>query len=334
MSETSTTEVLATIIAKHYDLGDVQLPQTLAAAHQRRHLKLIVDTSKGRFLAKTYKRDPEILDNLRFQHRLSAFLEQHDLPVAHIQEARNGKKIVELKSWALELQTFIPGDAMKITSKTLPVASKALGKFHHVCRDFPVPERDARKWRFSEVPREMFSELYSQAQELGGSSELDSHCNGIALFLREATNELSWDALDTFETGLIHGDWHSGNLIFQGNALGAIIDLEFAGDGCYLEDLSYAVSNLCIRTAIEEERLTQRTDMLLHHYQQFRTLSPSEERALYFAVGIKHIATVCFQIKQLGGKVAGFDATEWIERLAIQTQWLADRAFRIQQGLF
>jgi len=334
MGGRSTSEVLADVIAEHYDLGDVQEPQMLEAAHQRRHLKLVVDTSEGKFLVKTYNRLPEILDNLRFQHRLSAFLEENELPIAHIQEAKNGKKIIEQDKWAMELQRFIPGDAMKITSKTLPEASKALGKFHHVCRDYPVPERDARKWRFSEVPREMFAQLYAEAQRQGGSPGLDKQCNTIALFLQESTNELSWGAFDLFETGLIHGDWHSGNLIFNGNTLGAIIDLEFAGDGCYLEDLAYALSNLCVRTAVDEERLEQRTEMLLHHYQEFRTLSPSEEKALYFAVGIKHIATVCFQIKQLDGKVAGYNAVEWIEKLSIQMQWLTDRAVRVQQGLF
>jgi len=43
---------------------------------------------------------------------------------------------------------------------------------------------------------------------------------------------------------------------------------------------------------------------------------------------------VCFQIKQLDGKVAGYNAVEWIEKLSIQMQWLTDRAVRVQQGLF
>ena len=328
----SPTLVLLNVIQENYDLGDVQIPETMDAVHQRRHRKLIVDTDKGRFLVKTYKRDPVVLDNLRFQHRLSSHLEKNGLPVAHIQETSDGRRIIEVENWALELQRFVEGESMRVTGRNLYTSARALGKFHVVCRDFPCPDRDARKWRFSEVPRDLFAKLYETAKKQTSSHQLDDQCNNIALFLREAANELNEDACNVFETGLIHGDWHSGNLIFQDNKLAAIIDLEFAGDGCYLEDLSYAISNLCIRTTVEHEKLEQRTDILLENYQKFRTLAPSEEKALYYAVGIKHVATVCYQSMQTDGTVAGHSAHEWMKRLDLQTQWLGERAQTLHIG--
>ena len=84
----SSDEIVADLIREHYDLGEVQIPRHLEDVHQRRHRKLVVNTSAGRFLVKTYKRDPKILDTLRFQHRLSDHLHDNDLPVARIQEAR------------------------------------------------------------------------------------------------------------------------------------------------------------------------------------------------------------------------------------------------------
>lgn len=308
------------------------MPKALTHVHQRRHRKYLIETEKGKFLVKTYKADPEILDALRFQHRLSAHLDEHGLPVARIQPAFSGHKIVEIDDWALELQEWIEGEPMRVTGKNLITSSEALGKFHVVCRDFPCPERDARMWRFSEVPREMFAKLYERARAEGDAEAMDAHCNTIALFLREAGNELSWDVRDQLETGLIHGDWHGGNLIFQGNRLAAIIDLEFAGDGCYLEDLSYALSNLCVRTTTDSQKLHNRVDLLLAYYQKYRTLAPLEERAMYYAVGIKHVATVCYQCIQMSGRVAGYTAAEWLAILAAQTQWLTDRAHAVKKG--
>lgn len=323
---------LANIVYEHYDLGEVGAPQQLAHVHQRRHRKYLIDTEKGRFLLKTYHADPEILDALRFQHRLSAHLDENGLPVARIQPAFNGRKIVQVDDWALELQEWIEGHSMRVTGQSLIVSADALGLFHEVCRDFPCPERDARLWRFSEVPRDMFAKFYELAQkETRGKGELAAECNSIALFLREASNELDVNARDKFETGLIHGDWHGGNLIFQDDTLKAIVDLEFAGDGCYLEDLSYAISNLCVRTATEDKKLQQRVDLLLAYYQRHRTLAPSEERALYYAVGIKHVATVCYQGLQQG-QVAGYTPAQWMEILAEQTQWLSERAHAIKKG--
>jgi len=331
-THTTAEKALANIIYEHYDLGEVKIPKTLQRVHQRRHRKFVIETEKGQFLLKTYKNDPKTLDALRFQHRLSAHLDERGLPVARIQPSFSGVKIVEIDDWALELQEFIHGEAMRITGKNLMRSADALGKFHKVCRDFPCPDRDARMWRFSEVPRDLFSSLYERARSQGDHKLIDEHCNNIALFLRESTNELDWDARDLFETGLIHGDWHSGNLIFQGDRLKAIIDLEFAGDGCYLEDLAYAISNLCVRTCTESNKLEQRVDILLEYYQKYRALSPSEEKALYYAVGIKHVATVCYQSVQQDGLVAGYTAGQWMGILDAQTQWLTHRAHTIKKG--
>jgi Ser/Thr protein kinase RdoA (MazF antagonist) len=331
-TQLSGLEILQDIIRKHYGFAWVELPQPLAAAHQRRHRKLVVSTSSGRFLIKTYKRDPFVLDALRFQHRLADHLLKNGLPVAEIQPASNGRRIVEADTWALELQEFVEGDPMEVSGETLAISAEALGKFHEVCRDFPRPERDARMWRFSEVPRASFAKLYERACQEGDPKYMADLCNRIALFLRDAALALSLENRGQFETGLIHGDWHSGNLIFKGDRLVGIVDLEFAGDGCYLEDLSYAISNLCIRTTRRPERLAKRTDILVEHYQRYRTLSFLELSALHYAVGMKHIATVSYQMEQQNGFVAGYNAATWMERLALQCEWLGERAKRSRFG--
>ncbi len=330
--DTAVSESMARLIEDQYDLEITEPPSYVTAAHQRRHRKLVVGTDRGRFLIKTYKRDLVVLDSLRFQHRLSEHLDKNGLPLARILPALNGKRIVEQEDWAIELQEFVAGGPMQMTHKTLATSARALGTFHKVCRDFPCPDRDARKWRFSEVPRDLFGHLYNLAKAEGDHKEMDDACNGIALFLRDAGQELDTHSRNRFETGLIHGDWHGGNLMFDGEELTAVIDLEFAGDGCYLEDLAYALSNLCMRTTTENDRLELRANIILDNYQFSRSLSPWEERALYYAIGVKHIATVSYQSVQMGTGVAGLSASEWMRRLLLQSRWLARRAQKIRWG--
>lgn len=331
-AEQNTLDLIAEVIRENYALGRVDTLMNLPSAHQRRHRKLVVNTAMGKFLAKTYRDDPYVLDALRFQHRLSDHLLSNGIPVAKIQPATNGKRIVESDNWALELQQFIEGEPMKVCKETLMISAQALGKFHECCREFPRPPRDAQMWRFSEVPRETFGKLYEVSLRTGAPSLMNDCCNTIALFLRDAGEMLRSEQRDRFETGLIHGDWHSGNLLFEGDRMGAVVDLEFAGDGCYLEDLSYAISNLCIRTTVREGRLAKRTDILLEQYQKYRTLSFYEEAALYYAVGVKHVATVAYQTIQQNNTVAGLTPDVWMERLAAQCAWLAERARRVRFG--
>lgn len=328
-AQPSGQEQIGAVIREHYDLGEVIDPEPVPLAHQSRHRKLIVQTSKGRFLVKTYPRDPVVLDALRFQHRLSEHMRKNGLPVARIAEAKDGKRIVEVDTWALELQKFVEGECMRVSNSTLMTAARALGKFHVACRDLPRPSREARMWRFSEVPRNRFAKLFEKAKTDGNEEQLTQHCNAIALFLHDAGKALDWESRGQFETGLIHGDWHSGNLMFREDKLVAILDLEFAGEGCFLEDLAYAISNLCVRTTTDLTLLTDRANRLLDYYQLSRSLSFYEDMALYYAVGIKHVTSVCLQMEKRT-KVAGYSASEWMGILAKQCAWLESRARQVR----
>jgi Ser/Thr protein kinase RdoA (MazF antagonist) len=325
-------DIIADVIRKHYDISEVGMPRQFPGAHQRRHRKMIVDTDRGRFLAKTYSRDTAVIDALLFQHRLSAHLDKHRLPVARILKAKSGKGLVEIDDWAMELQEFVDGAAMPVTSKTLATAAKALGRFHKVCEGFPTPPRDANLWRFSEVPRKQLQDLYEKACLEIDREQAAEWCNRLVLFLNDAAKALSIENRSEFEIGLIHGDWHGGNLLFHNEELKAIIDLEFAGIGCYLEDIAYGISNLCIRTTMNTGKMAMRTNILLDNYQISRDLSWSEKVALYYAVGLKHITTVSYQLRQLQGKVAGYTAGQWLERLVFQAEWLAERSRKIRFG--
>jgi len=325
-------EIVGDVIREHYDLGEVQTPRPLEGTHQRRHRKMVVETSAGVFVAKTYKNDPVTIDALYFQHNLSRHLDKNGLPVARIQPTRDGRTFVILDTWCLELQEFINGHCMFVNSVTLEVSGSALGRFHQVCQGIPVPPRDTRKWRFSEVPRETFERFYAMALQERNDGIIKGHYENLNLFLKQAGEALDIDKRYAFETGLIHGDWHGGNLLFQGDELKAIIDLEFAGDGCYLEDISYAVSNLCIRTTTSVEKMAFRTQTMLNAYERHRTLSYAERVALYYAVGIKHITTVSYQTPQQGGRVAGYTPAQWMAILDIQTRWLAEQSSKARWG--
>jgi len=325
-------DVVADVIRDNYDLGEIKTLEPVAYSHQRRHRKMFVEADGGKFLVKTYKNDPQTMDALYFQHNLAYHLKSHGLPVAGILKTRDGHTFVCADTWAVELQEFIEGGQMPVTEKTLQISGEALGKFHQVCQGLPAPLRDARKWRFSEVPEETYSTFYELAAKERNDDRLVAHHEKIQEFLKAAGDVLDIGKRYAFETGIIHGDWHSGNLLFQGETLKGIIDMEFAGDGCYLEDISYAVSNLCVRTTTKSEKMAFRLKTLLAAYEKHRTLSFAEQVALYYAVGVKHVTTVCYQTPQLGGRVAGYTPRQWMALLDYQTRWLADQAEKIRCG--
>ena len=87
-----------------------------------------------------------------------------------------------------------------------------------------------------------------------------------------------------------------------------------------------------MRTSTDVDRLELRLNIILDNYQFSRSLSPWEERALYYAIGVKHLTTVSYQSLQLETGAAGLSASEWMRRLLLQCRWLARRAQKIRWG--
>ncbi|OQB98864.1 MAG: hypothetical protein BWX80_03907 [Candidatus Hydrogenedentes bacterium ADurb.Bin101] len=72
--------------------------------------------------------------------------------------------------------------------------------------------------------------------------------------------------------------------------------------------------------------------MLLNAYEIHRTLSYAERVALYYAVGVKHITTVSYQLPQQNGRVAGYTPRQWMAILDYQTRWLAQQSHKARWG--
>ena len=208
-------DVIADIIRKHYDLGELQMPRQVENVHQRRHRKMVVESEAGKFLVKTYKNEPAIMDALYFQHNLATHLKENDLPVAGIQKTRDGRTFVCTDNWVLELQEFLEGGQMPVTGETLQLSGEALGHFHKVCQGLPAPLRDARKWRFSDVPEETYFAFYELAAKERNDERLVEHHEKIREFLKAADEVLDIGRRYTFETGIIHGTGIAATCFFR-----------------------------------------------------------------------------------------------------------------------
>lgn len=280
----------------------------------------------GRYLAKVYEARPGLEKRLAFQHRLAAHLAANGLPVAAVLESFLGETAVIADGWGIELFEVVEGRPMHVTLETLEQAAATLAQFHAVCRGFPRTPNEVGKWRFASVPPAVLDDLETMARVTGDRNEVAHHAAALADFVHNASRGLSRDVRQQLEMGLVHGDWHPGNLFFREGTLTAILDFEHAQDGCLLEDVAYAVASMAIRTSTDPKRLKRRTRSLVAHYEKHRPLTRDERLALYYAVGIKQIVTVVYQLRRRGGEAAGMSANQWIATLAQQCAWLTERA--------
>jgi Ser/Thr protein kinase RdoA (MazF antagonist) len=112
-----------------------------------------------------------------------------------------------------------------------------------------------------------------------------------------ATVERVWGALREFGEGpegfgLLHGDLHHGNTLFQAGQVGAI-DFDDCGDGPWLYDLAVTLSALRERPDFIALR-----EALLTGYRQVRPLPEEQEARLEALLALRALQDMLWKIEE------------------------------------
>jgi Ser/Thr protein kinase RdoA (MazF antagonist) len=114
---------------------------------------------------------------------------------------------------------------------------------------------------------------------------------------------------DPAHYGLIHGDLHRGNVLFEGEAV-RIIDFDDAGWAYWLADFSAALTYEARFDNFAEVR-----DSMLAGYEKVRSLPPETERLLPFFIRMRCM-TVCEWVAQRSDNPQlREEAPRWIQQL-------------------
>jgi Ser/Thr protein kinase RdoA (MazF antagonist) len=199
----------------------------------------IVDTTTDRYSLR--RRNPRYTaeEAVAFDHCLMEHLAAHGVPVVLACELRGmaGRRwlrrgpheVVELYPWR-EGQPF---DQHSVGQ--LAAAGQALGQFHAATRGFTGAA--GKQWPRYDRPEAILEGLH-QASELAETDEQ----RALLSYLREQARLLAAALPDrrypVLPHTVIHGDYHTANLLFTGDAVAGIFDLDWATYQPRLRDLA------------------------------------------------------------------------------------------------
>lgn len=161
-----------------------------------------------------------------YEHAVLAELDKRVPFVVPPLAGRSGGTLEEWNGWLLTLSPFIAGrSGVDVDPLVRAVQSAAaLGRLHRVAVELDLPQRpgfrsvDAEpRWVWTAYRPALFSGLGDEPEFLEIAAELD----------REARELDAWlDGLRgrVLPRALVHGDFNTRNLIFDGDALAAVID--------------------------------------------------------------------------------------------------------------
>jgi len=177
-----------------------------------------------------------------YDHALMDYLQKANIGTPHPVASASGETWVELDGALYELFPFVEGLPHDPNSvEQLTGAGRALAQFHRATDGFSHPGKPWPRYRNPADIRSGLEQIGESLSRLLSWDELD--------YLETLTSQLEFEFTDTVYCQLpqtvVHGDWHPGNVLYEGSRICGIFDLDWASEQPRLLDLADGLFLFC-----------------------------------------------------------------------------------------
>ena len=219
-------------VLRLYELGEVRSVRELIGGGAGSP-KALVECARGKFVLKRRAPGRDNPFRVAFSHEVMLHLRAHGFPAPVLIGTRTeNNSLAQVEGRVYELFVFVEGTPFARTPAQALDAGRKLGELHALLGAFtprfggPPAQRDP-----TTVVREGVAKLGEPpaARRLG------------ELIERSEQRLATLDALDG-PTGLLHGDWHPGNLLFHDDGVAGVFDFDGVHPGPLAADLAQALA--------------------------------------------------------------------------------------------
>jgi len=328
------------IVLSRYDIGAIERISDYKRG-SRSAAKMLVGATKGKYLLKRRAYGNDVRNQVVFAHEVQKRLEEHGFPVAGLVETIDGHTFVEHDNRIYELFRFINGNRFDKSNPAAAESGRILAHFHDILREFPL-EPTAKKKTFHQD--ESFFSIISETYDVLVKNESPEPLEGMidtVAYLREhyenAHAKVESVGFSSLPTGIVHGDWHPGNMLYKDGEIIAVIDFDSLRICPRITDIANGALQFSMRMG-DVENVEQWPNTFRGHtirsmvqaYDQF-TILPimASERAIFPYLMIEAlIVESVIPIHKTGsfGRVLGSSFLKMVEQ---KLHWLVPRIDRV-----
>ncbi|MBL0926874.1 MAG: phosphotransferase [Phycisphaerales bacterium] len=211
------------VVLSHWDTGAIRSIQWLKRG-SRRSPKLVVEAEKGRFLLK--RRAPGRDEPLRVAraHAIQLALADAGFPVARlVPTRRHHETAVRFDSRIYELFEHVEGTRFDFSGEQARSAGEVLARFHLALATAHLADLPGHSYHDNAA-------VASQLDSIPGRSDLSlaDCCADLKTAYAEAGAAAAAAGVGSFPRHVVHGDYHPGNLLFDGPRVRALLDFDTA----------------------------------------------------------------------------------------------------------
>lgn len=211
------------VVASHYDLGVIESAREFRRG-SRRSPKVLLQTRMGRFVLKRRAPGRDDPGRIALSHAIQRHLAGRGYPLPRLISTKTtGDTILHLDSGSYEMFEYIEGSGYDQSLASTFQAGQALALFHRLLADFQSPvEPPTGAYHASDAIDTHLKRIARQGADPALREPIDQLRGAYA-----RASELAEKAgLSSWPLQIIHGDWHPGNLLYQGGKIVAAIDYD------------------------------------------------------------------------------------------------------------
>lgn len=291
----------------HYDLGRWQSWRRTDSG--KSNDSYFLRTDRGRYVV---RRSSEVKTPpaARFECALLDHLVAHGYPAPSVVRSRGGSCVVDLDGLVHMVMDRLPGAPYGDDASDLPLAARALARYHRLVRSLPVA-----------VTAE---EVSSPAALRRGHGRLSEAVGVVAPLLDRATRhelaaEVTYLHAETLRVAaafqpaaaltylITHGSYGRTAVLLDSDRLSGVVDFDRAVHDFLVLDLAYALKSFCRplgRTADGAPVDLGAAALFLQHYDAELPLTPEDAAALPWALRLHRLAVVVKKSGNVLGKHA------------------------------
>lgn len=239
------------VVLSHYDIGVIESAKEFPRG-SRQAPKLLLKSPRGRYLLKRRATGRDDPFKVAFSHALVGHLYDRQFPVPALIPTRNdNNSLLQLGGHVYEVFEYVQGERYDASLEQTTSAGRALAAYHAAVADFEtewVPP--AGSFHNADQVRNGLNAIPTTA---AGHDSVVGHEAELLQLTQELYEQYDAAAQRVDDAGfrmwpntIIHGDWHPGNILYQGNRVCAVLDFDAARYQPHIIDVAYGMLQFSI----------------------------------------------------------------------------------------
>ncbi|MEN6424439.1 MAG: phosphotransferase [Phycisphaerales bacterium] len=219
------SEELVRVLSR-YDVGIVHQVKPLSVGNSKAP-KVVIVAEKGTYLLKRRPKGRDDLERVDFAHAVQKVLSAQSFPVTTLLATMDeGTTALSMDNHIYEFFRYVEGSRYDGSAEAAHEAGRQLALFHKYLADFKGSNEPSPLCFHDAALVRRHLKLLSSDKRTEAARRMKAVADELLLRYDKSSVRVNQAGFRSWKRQVVHGDWHPGNLLFEGQKVVAVVDFD------------------------------------------------------------------------------------------------------------